>query len=241
MSPLIDDENRYFDDNDGRNKTKAMLRFTLPRTYLQRFGTAPTGVSDAKVSKYEDIPFSMNVTIQQASRIRWVKTLQGPVTETSLWQKPPGTPRGISEQNFAQIKLASAAKTSDTSDIIIVIFAEQLNDDRAFIEYHPTDRRSVAVALSLAPRHSVGNSASSPGMEFICLMDRSTSMDGIKLSMTQAAISQLIKQLPRYNTTFNIISFGTKVSYLWPKSQPYTAVTESQAIQHVRQVLIHHR
>lgn len=43
----------------------------------------------------------------------------------------------------------------------------------------------------------------------------------------------MLRSLPSRKTTFNIISFGSHSSSLWPTSQPYNAATVEHASQHV--------
>jgi hypothetical protein len=228
MSPLIDHEERD------------QVRFTLPRTYMQRAGTAPAGVNTAQVAKYEKVPFSMNITIQQTAPIQSVVALQGPSPSVSVGIAPPSAASlGIPNSHFARVTLSSDGKTPDPPhDIIIVITANKLDNSRAFIESHPSED-SVAIGLTLVPRYERKNfplfnrEDSARGMEFIVLVDCSNSMDGIKLDMTQNALRFLVKALPQDNTKFNFLSFGTVVKKLWPKSEPYNDVNLTQAILYI--------
>lgn len=221
MSPLIDDEE------------PDQIRFTLPRTYVQRYGTSPPGVSTAQVAKYEDVPFSMDVTIQQTTPIRQVFGRQAPSLTISS-SKPPGSGAcGVPDSHFAQVTISSnGLNAGPQSDIVIVIKADKLDSPRAFIESHPSpDQHSVAIGLTLVPRFKLADPAC--GMEYIVLVDRSGSMEGVRLSMTQHALVTLMRGLPSRNTTFNIFSFGSRVSKLWPKSQAYDDVTLSEATKYI--------
>jgi hypothetical protein len=43
----------------------------------------------------------------------------------------------------------------------------------------------------------------------------------------------MLRSLPSRNTTFNIVSFGSRYTSLWPKSQIYSAETVAEASKHV--------
>lgn len=179
---------------------------------------------------YENIPFSMNVNIQQATPVQQVIVLQGPSPSVSLGTPPKsGNNANIPNSHFAQIALSSTGQASDTrGDIIILIKAQSLSVPFTSIDPPPTDKPT---GVTLAPFSSAAKLA--PIMEFIVLVDRSASMSGIKLEVMQQALVVLVQGLPSRNTTFNIISFGAKVSKLWPISKTYNAVTLSLAKTHI--------
>jgi hypothetical protein len=53
-------------------------------------------------------------------------------------------------------------------------------------------------------------------------------MDAVK-----ASLQIMLKSLPTRNTTFNIVSFGSSFTSLWPTSQAYSAENVAEASKHV--------
>jgi hypothetical protein len=53
------------------------------------------------------------------------------------------------------------------------------------------------------------------------------------MEAVKSSLQIMLRSLPSQNTTFNIVSFGSHYTSLWPKSQMYTAETVAQASKHV--------
>lgn len=223
MSPLIDDEE------------KDQIRFTVPRVYMQRWGTAPTpGVVQSRSIKHEDVPFTMDIICQQAGAIGRVACL----SEHSFDHRP-GKPRGASasnipDANFATFKIKRTGSSSGPSaDVVLVIAAKNLDAPRAFIERHCPSGQAIetcAMKLTLVPTLQVVY----PGMEYILLVDRGASMEGIKIERMRDAVVHLLKGLPSDGTVFNIFSFANEVTPMWPESKPYVESTRDEAIRQVK-------
>jgi hypothetical protein len=226
ISPLIDDESPKRTLPNGTVIQAPQLRFTLPRAYTQRYGTVPTDKIATGVT-HEDVPFTMNVSIQQAGRIRSVTASSGYNTTVNLGTRPSNINASAGpDDNFATVKIRRGTNlTTPSSDIVLVITADNLEKPRAFIEFHP-DRESAAISLNIVPSRLIEPGLS---MEFIFLVDRSNSMAGDKLQMTQAALKLCLKSLPARNSSFNIFSFGTNVDSLGPQSRPYNDISVDQA------------
>ncbi|GLB42640.1 hypothetical protein LshimejAT787_1200890 [Lyophyllum shimeji] len=213
INVLIDD-----DIVPGPNGTKLhQLRFVLPRAYLQRWGGPPTAKITSGV-KHENVPFTMDVTIQQAGRIY---NVLGAAAQLGRH------PAGHFDETFASVHIERKNTSTKLTDIVLAIEAAGLDKPRAFIEPHPSpDRSSTAIALSYMPTKPINSPF---GMEFIALVDRSGSMGGVKLEMVKSALKTLVKSLPTKNTTINVFSFGSKVGSLWPSSNSYDDVSVDKA------------
>lgn len=68
--------------------------------------------------------------------------------------------------------------------------------------------------------------------EVIFLADRSGSMEGSKIQALKDALLVFLKSLPA-KSKFNLYSFGSDVSSLWPCSRMYDEATMQEAIDHV--------
>jgi hypothetical protein len=58
-------------------------------------------------------------------------------------------------------------------------------------------------------------------------------MGGARMQLAQKALLLTLKGLPTTGTTFNLVSFGSNHTSLWPKSSNYTESTLQAAIKHV--------
>jgi von Willebrand factor type A domain len=53
------------------------------------------------------------------------------------------------------------------------------------------------------------------------------------MEAVKSSLQIMLRSLPSQNTTFNIVSFGSHYTSLWPKSRMYTAETVAHASKHV--------
>ena len=58
-------------------------------------------------------------------------------------------------------------------------------------------------------------------------------MGGGRMESVKTGLQIMLRSLPSRNTTFNIVSFGSRYTSLWPKSQIYSAETVAEASKHV--------
>ncbi|GJJ13677.1 hypothetical protein Clacol_007933 [Clathrus columnatus] len=216
INTLIDNDNLVDDYYD------AQLRFTVPRAYVQRYGQPPPG-GEIDTSTKTDIPFKFSLYIQQVGEIEKIETPIGPVA------RDPKAP------NTATVSFSSGDKVPPNEDIIIAITAKGLDESRAFIEYHPLQSvKTAAVALTWMPDldSTVYKLRPPPEMEYIVMVDRSSSMEGIKLNMVKGVLKTLLRNLndpsPYYpdvkqKVFFNIFSYGDTVKSIWDGSREYTS------------------
>ncbi|KAH7905128.1 von Willebrand factor type A domain-containing protein [Hygrophoropsis aurantiaca] len=206
------------------------VRFTLPRVYMQRYGTAPEGRIFGSVG-HEDVPFTMDVSIQQAGRIRSVTCPSGFNLTVNLG-RPDHLDASVGpDANFAVVNVRHTNTSAPSKDVIVVITADGLDKPRAVIEHHPV-HQTDAIGLTLVPQFKPIESPL--GMEYIFLVDRSGSMAGANIDMARTAHIVLLQGLPSKNTTFNIFSFGSGVSSLWPVSQAYDQNSVDTAMSHIK-------
>ncbi|KKF92671.1 von Willebrand factor A domain-containing protein 5A [Ceratocystis platani] len=112
--------------------------------------------------------------------------------------------------------LASAALDKD---FVLDITATKLGEPMALLERHPTIPDEAALMVTLTPRFSLPlERAEQPEIVFMC--DRSGSMMGTSIEGVRSSLRVFLKSLP-VGAKFNICSFGSNYSMLWPKSRSY--------------------
>ncbi|KAH7909915.1 hypothetical protein BJ138DRAFT_1009872, partial [Hygrophoropsis aurantiaca] len=219
INPLIDDE------------TKDQVRFTIPRAYMERYGYAPTPkVSNANIRN--NIPWTMNIRIQQVTAIQSITSPGRFKMNVRLGRMPGVAESAGPDANFATVTVERTYVSGREQDFVLVITAKDLDAPRAFVEPHPyPNNLTEALGITFVPRMPVA--VAPGGMEYIVLVDRSGSMSGVKMQMTRATLNVLLQNLPGIGSYINIFSYGSSVSSLWTKSQPYNTVTARKAKEHI--------
>ncbi|KAH8828760.1 hypothetical protein DL96DRAFT_1814096 [Flagelloscypha sp. PMI_526] len=219
LQTLTDDEKRD------------QVRFVFPRTYAQRYGSAPT-VNATSASTIHQC-FSMNVTVQQASSIKGISCPSGHPMQLVLG-KPDGfaVDDSVPDPQMAKV-IISDPSGSLSQDIRLVITAAGLDNPRCFIEAHSslTSNDTVAMGLTFVPRFTLPDHPG--GMEYIFVVDRSGSMGGDSINLVREALVVLLRGLPSKGTKFNIVSFGSRSTKFWESSQAYTQSNMEAATAHV--------
>ena len=113
-------------------------------------------------------------------------------------------------------------------DFTLSIQASKLDHPRCVAEVL-NNKPSVALSLTLVPRFGVQPVES---QEYIFLIDRSGSMScDNKMDYAKKALLVMLKSLPTTGTMFNVFSFGSSHSSLWPISLPYSQDSLSTAVR----------
>ncbi|KAH8828753.1 hypothetical protein DL96DRAFT_1526542 [Flagelloscypha sp. PMI_526] len=219
LQTLTDDEKRD------------QVRFVFPRTYAQRYGSAPTASAASASTVHQR--FSMNVIVQQASTIKSISCPSGHPMQLELG-KPDGfaVDDSVPDSQLAKVVLSDPSG-SLTQDILLVITAAGLDGPRCFVEAHPstTSNDTVAMGLTFVPRFKLPDHPA--GMEYIFMVDRSGSMAGSGIKLVKEALVVLLRGLPSKGTQFNIVSFGSRCTKFWESSLAYTQSNLEAATSHV--------
>lgn len=125
----------------------------------------------------------------------------------------------------ATLSLGSA---SLEKDFVLIVKSKDVGTPKALLETHPTIPNHRAIMTTLVPKFSLPPSRP----EIVFLADRSGSMAGTNIAMLMSAMKVFLKSMPT-GVKFNIGSFGTHCSFLWPKSQGYTSETLQESMAHV--------
>lgn len=201
------------------------LRFTIPTSISPRYGTSQDVQPGSTRHTEEGISFTIDMEMPKGSTIKSVQSPSHPLSVQI------GTTSKSLEAEEPSLRKASAThslgSTTLDKDFIVQIVATKLAEPAAFLETHSTLTDQRALMATLVPRFKLP--AEKPEVVFIC--DRSGSMGG-KMPDLIEALNIFLKSLP-VGVKFNICSFGTHFSFLWPKSQTYNESMLDQAVRHV--------
>lgn len=202
------------------------LRFTIPNTIAPRYGldsrsasVGPSHVDDQSLS------VTVDVELPEGSAIKAVQSPSHPIavnigTTSTATDKDPSLSR------------ASATLTQGTTelggDFVLHVVATKLQEPTALLETHPTKPNHHAIMATLVPKFDLP--LEKPEIVFIC--DRSGSM-GNSMPPLIDALQVFLKSLP-VGVKFNICSFGSRYSFLWPKSKTYDEASLKEASTHVK-------
>ncbi|KAG8808602.1 hypothetical protein FRC17_003876 [Serendipita sp. 399] len=203
------------------------LRITMPTAIAPRYGTPPTNIPWFHNAQN---CFELSVSVQMSK----------PITSVSSPSHPIGLTLGCHQRELAGDHDPSKAfvylgeSTMLDKDIVIIISAQGLDTPRCSIERwlkgEGAEETTDAYALTLVPKFDL---PALPRQEYIFLVDRSGSMKGKRITAVKAALQILLRSLPSRDTSFNIVSFGSKFTSLWLHSQAYSAESMEEASRHV--------
>lgn len=186
------------------------VEFSLPTYIAQRYGPAPSELRAPSSSSGNTI-FNITAEIQMTSKILSVTSPSHPTIKVKTRNdKDPNNSKYRSTVKLAPGRL-------DT-DFVLAIQAEGLGEPRCVAEQRVSEN-TVALSLTLVPKIILEHL---PKQEYVFLIDRSGSMSGSRIEQAKHALIIFLQSLPADGTFFNIFSFGSSCSSLWPSSRQYT-------------------
>lgn len=195
------------------------VKFIFPGKYAQRYGVPPSFIATLTSTIQ---PFQMKVTVQQAGPIKSISCPSGHSISFSV---------DSTNSTCATVSL-KGTRGYLVKDVILVVSAANLDSPRCFIEEHPSgEHTTTAMALTLVPRFELPDIEH--GMEYIFMIDRSGSMEGSNIRLVKDALVVLLRGLPTKDTTFNLVSFGSRTTLLWKHSKIYSQATVDEATRHI--------
>lgn len=197
------------------------LRFNLPVTVAPRYGD-----SDMLRGANEVVPSGMNIVVD-AEMPYTIKSIQSPSHAISVnIGTTSGDPGADPSFNRASASLSTVASTLD-GDFILQVVADKMGEPSAVLETHPTIAGERALMATFVPKFSLPQT--SPEIVFVC--DRSGSMSS-RIEDLRRSLQIFLRSLPM-GCKFNICSFGTAFSFLWPRSKAYNQESLDEASRHV--------
>ncbi|OAA34161.1 von Willebrand domain containing protein [Beauveria brongniartii RCEF 3172] len=207
------------------------LRYTIPTNIAPRYAddlVLPIPDHQANVTTEEaSLSVTIDVDLAIGSAIKSVQSPSHPISvKIGTTSKRPNDDPSL---QYASASLTRSDVQLD-KDFIVQVCAKGLGDPSAVLETHATIPSRRAIMATLVPRFNLA--VEKPEVVFIC--DRSGSMDtGTRLPNLKSSLQVFLRSLP-VGVLFNICSFGSSHSFLWPKSQPYSQKTLDEAAAHVR-------
>ncbi|KAK5625206.1 hypothetical protein RRF57_000922 [Xylaria bambusicola] len=202
-------------------------RFTIPFSIAPRYGTTPDNllISSLPSSTIQDaIQITVDVQSPSGCPIQSIQSPSHPVVVTI------GRTTDMPAEAFVHCRASATISLNCHSldkDFVIIINTKNTNIPRAILETHPTIAHQRALLVSLVPTFPL----QSGPVEVVFVIDRSGSMTG-KTGMVIQAMNTMLKSLSA-GVKFNICSFGSHFSFIWPQSKLYNEKNLDEALQYV--------
>jgi len=206
------------------------IRFTLPTRIAPRYGDYPGELvrRPSSVTAESGIEIVVDAEMPVGSNIKAVQSPSHPIAVSiGCTSTATGSDEMSLRKASATLSLGSAELDKD---FVVQIVAANTSNPVALLETHPNFPSQRALMTTLVPKFSLP--ASRPEIVFVC--DRSGSMQsGRKIPNLKSALQIFLKSLP-VGVKFNICSFGSRHSFLFPKgSRSYDQDSLDQANRHV--------
>ncbi|KAJ8105488.1 hypothetical protein ONZ43_g7408 [Nemania bipapillata] len=208
------------------------IRFTIPSSIAPRYGQTPGSVAGSlplntalASSKAADaIRITVDFQSPEGCIIQQIQSPSHPAAVTIGRTTDMPTTSFVPNRGSATLLLGS---TNLDKDFVIIANVRDADKPRALLETHATISNQRALMATLVPRFNIAPTYG----EIVFIVDRSGSMDG-KMQLVTRALTILLKSLP-VGVKFNICSFGSRHSFLWPRSKSYTDDNLNQALKHI--------
>ncbi|KAG0636456.1 hypothetical protein HOY80DRAFT_1024427 [Tuber brumale] len=211
------------------------IRFTVPTSIAPRYGDPPEGLFGDKYETRAEKGVSFSIDITMGEGIRTIESPSHKVsvqlrTHKATTKRRPNLANQYDDKKaLVTLSQKSMHLSGDFVLLVTTITPMFLYTPMALLEAHPTIPGQQALMVTLVPRFTCPKSTRSQEREIIFIVDRSGSMDPM-IAPLKSAVSVFIKSLP-VGCKFNICSFGSDHSFLWEKSQDYSAGTVKAALK----------
>jgi hypothetical protein len=202
------------------------VRFTIPNIICPRYGDHPIELQSntAVGSMGGGVSITVDADMADGSFIQKMLSPTHPISMSmgTISSAPDAEP--IMTRASATLSLGTACLDTD---FVLQITAKNTGVPKAVVENHPTITNHRALMATLVPKFTLP--AEKP--EIVFVIDRSGSMGGSRMDLARQALLVFLKSLP-VGVKFNICSFGSSYSFLWPKSVTYNQTNLEEAVRH---------
>lgn len=203
------------------------IRFTIPTRIAPRYGAVPSSqaIEVSNVTERGGISITVDASVAEGSFIRGIQSPTHPIAVTmGSTSSSSGDADPAMHQASATLSLGA---TELDKDFVLIVLTKETGTPKAILERHPTLPNQQALMLTLVPKFDLPRI----NPEVVFVADRSGSMSS-NVSTLVSALKVFLKSLP-VGVKFNICSFGSRYSFLWPKSQAYSRDSVDEALAHV--------
>lgn len=202
------------------------IRWTLPTSIAPRYGSGPYVAPGKRVVEDKDgIEITVDVDVGPDS---FIQSVQSPSHKIAVTL---GTTTSSSNESPAMHKASATLALGSAQldeDFVLIVCNKDNGNPTALLETHSSIPNQRALMLDLVPKFSLPPARP----EIVFVADRSGSMQG-QIPTLISALKVFLKSLP-VGIKFNICSFGSTHSFLWPKSRSYDSESLDQAMKHVQ-------
>ncbi|KAJ5222323.1 uncharacterized protein N7469_008563 [Penicillium citrinum] len=204
-------------------------RYKFPLSIAPRYGAASHDIGFQ--TQPPQTSLRVDISMEKGSNIREIRSPGHPITVTL------GRTSSMDEMAFEPRYASVTLRENVLSNGNFILTINATNQDRpcSFLETHPTLPDQQALMVSLVPKFTI----QSEDPEIIFVIDRSGSMED-KIPTLRSALNLFLKSIP-IGVHFNIVSFGTRISYLWKRSRACNRTSLGQAIRHSKRFEADHR
>lgn len=195
------------------------VRLQLPMSIFERYGETPQAMVDASRID-EKTRVQITVDVQTSDTIQDIRSPTHPI---SLMRYKTRAGR----RSERRMSATWSSTTFLDTDFVLTVHALGLDKPRCFAEINPQRAETIAMQLSFVPKFKIPRV---PSQEYIFVIDRSGSMSGNPMETAKRTLEMLLHLLPDSQTTFNILSFGSKVDGLWQSSVSFNEATMQHAV-----------
>ena len=204
------------------------IRFTIPTSICPRYGNV-SGVHFDSLQRM-DGTISIIVDAEMAEG-SFIQKLQSPTHPISMSMGTTSVdPDAAPSMSKASVTLSLGVAHLET-DFVLQVIAKDTCVPKAILETHPTIPNHRALMTTLVPKFALP--LEKPEVVFVC--DQSASMSGSDMKLAKEALQVFLKSLP-VGVKFNICSFGSRHSFLFPRSASYGQDTLAQATHHAERL-----